>query len=167
MAGETTCPHCGGPAEHISESVEWPIVDAVGNPYGLHRMPTTRYRSTAADPAQVQAMRELLREIEWAGVIREYGDSYPGCLICDEPRGVGHKADCRLAKLLEGGAVIPIGTFVELTPTQGICIVFANHGSYIGLERLIYPKDSPRRYFWVEEKAVQTDEPPSEEEALG
>lgn len=62
--------------------------------------------------------------------------------------------------------MIPIGTIVYL-PRQLHCAVFANYGASVGLERLTYQINDPKRYFWVEEKVVRKDEPPSEEEVRG
>lgn len=74
MATEATCPTCGGPIE-TQETVEEFDVHcqhydgSVGTGSGWRKV--TRYHSTAADPAQMAAMRELLGEI---GQYLENGD---------------------------------------------------------------------------------------------
>ncbi len=65
-AAVTTCPTCGEEAEaqEITEDFDVPCQHydgSVGTGSGWRKV--TRYRSTATDPVQVAAMRELLGEI--------------------------------------------------------------------------------------------------------
>lgn len=93
MADETTCPMCQGPAVPDGQTYVW---TGSGPVYRHPSQIQTRYRSTAADPAQVQAMHELLREIQ------ENMDNARTCVYEQLHMEVEQGWQARIAKLLEG-----------------------------------------------------------------
>jgi hypothetical protein len=53
------------------------------------------YLSAPALQAENKALKDMLRKLEWLGVIVPY------CHICKNTKRVGHAPDCRLAALLK------------------------------------------------------------------
>ena len=88
---ETRCPKCEGPATAARESyqVGW---------FGSRAIMKQRtvYRTTAADPARVQAMEELLREMRvWGVVGDDRHDDWQSRIAALLEGGTDGADDCR------------------------------------------------------------------------